>query len=241
MSTAVNENKPSSFYIPDVLYRNRYCNQEDFSILVCGGEDKNKKSYNKVGIFKTAKFEVCDFPFMIKPRNRFLLVNLNNDILAVGGDANQCKELKKSVKSIEIYSNKTKSWQHQYIQVEEKCNYCVCSFMKELFIIGGWIISSDVSLNTCFNYSMKSEKWSQIADLNVERCLAACTVFEGKIVVSGGVNDVDWHYLKSVEAYNFHENKWTNLPDMIEERSFHAAVSMGNKMFVVGGDYTRSC
>ena len=86
MSIAINENKPTVFCINDVLYQNRYCNQEDFSILVCGGRDKNNKSYNKVWEFKTSKFEACDFPCMIKPRNRFSLVNLNNDILAIGGD-----------------------------------------------------------------------------------------------------------------------------------------------------------
>ena len=27
------------FNVPKVLYKNRYCNQDDFSILVCGGEN----------------------------------------------------------------------------------------------------------------------------------------------------------------------------------------------------------
>ena len=111
----------------------------------------------------------------------------------------------KSVKSIEIYSNKTKSWQQQYIQVKEKFDYCVCSFMKELFILGGWNETNERNLNLCYKYNMKSDKWNQIADLNFERSAAACELFEGKIVVSGGLNYDD--ELKTVEAYDYYEDK----------------------------------
>ena len=37
------ENKFIPFHVPKVLYENRYCNQEGFSILFCGGKDKNRK------------------------------------------------------------------------------------------------------------------------------------------------------------------------------------------------------
>ena len=38
--------KLKDFCLPKVLYRNRYCNQEDFSTLVWGSKDpKNYKSY----------------------------------------------------------------------------------------------------------------------------------------------------------------------------------------------------
>ena len=129
MSTVFIEMKPTSFHVPDILYENRYCNQEDFSILVCGGRDKKGKYLNRVWELKLPQFEACGFPFMIKLRYKFSLVNLNNDILALGGDKSYSEVLKKSMKSIEIYSNKTNFWQEQYIQVEEKFNYCVCSFI----------------------------------------------------------------------------------------------------------------
>ena len=89
MSTTIKENKPTVFYRNDVLFQNKYCNQDDLSILDCGGREKYKKSYSKVWEFNTSKSEACDFPCMIKPPSRFSLVNLNNDILAIGGDSNQ--------------------------------------------------------------------------------------------------------------------------------------------------------
>ena len=40
-----------SFDFPlKVLYENRYCNQDDFSVLVCGG--KNEKNQNMKSVFK---------------------------------------------------------------------------------------------------------------------------------------------------------------------------------------------
>ena len=33
---------------PKILYKNRYCNQDDFSVLVCGGKFKNDEVKNNV-------------------------------------------------------------------------------------------------------------------------------------------------------------------------------------------------
>ena len=37
-----------TFQVPKILYENRYCNKEGFSILICGGKDKNGKVTNEV-------------------------------------------------------------------------------------------------------------------------------------------------------------------------------------------------
>ena len=44
--------------IPKVLYENRYCNQKEFSILVCGGKDKNGKITNEVLELEVPSFKV---------------------------------------------------------------------------------------------------------------------------------------------------------------------------------------
>ena len=59
------EDRLSFTYVPKVLYENRYCNQEGFSILACGGGDKNKnKSVNQVLEVIVRSFEITEFPFM---------------------------------------------------------------------------------------------------------------------------------------------------------------------------------
>ena len=63
---------------------------------------------------------------------------------------------------------------------------------------------SNENLKSCFVYNMKSDRWSQIADMNEERYFAACTVYEGKIVVCGGYVR---RSMRTAEAYDYHEKK----------------------------------
>ena len=55
------KNQSIAFRVPKVLYENRYCNQEDFSILVCGGKDKNGKITNEVLELEIPSFKVNKF------------------------------------------------------------------------------------------------------------------------------------------------------------------------------------
>ena len=38
----------NSDFPPKVLYENRYCNQDDFSVLVCGGKNKKRELVYKL-------------------------------------------------------------------------------------------------------------------------------------------------------------------------------------------------
>ena len=114
------KDKPPSFYVSEVLYQNRYCNQEDFSVFIGGGKNKNDKCYNTVWEVKIPSFELRKFASLVKPRCRLGLYVVNSDIIAIGGDVNFNEELKKTIKSIEIYSDKSKTWQLHYIQIRER-------------------------------------------------------------------------------------------------------------------------
>ena len=115
--------------VPKVLYENRYCNQEGFSILICGGKDKKGKITNQVLELKIPSFEMKKFPSMVKPHCYLKLVNIKSDILAIGNRTKLNKSLEDSVVFTEIYSGKAKIWNHQYTKSEEKSSYCVGSFM----------------------------------------------------------------------------------------------------------------
>ena len=133
-SSVYEEEKPPSFYVSEVLYQNRYCNQEDFSLLIGGGKNKNDKCFNTVWEVKIPCFEVRKFASMVKPRCHLGLIVVNSDIMAIGGHVNFNEELKKTIKSVELYSDKSKTWQQQYIQIEERYNFCFCSFMKKVSV-----------------------------------------------------------------------------------------------------------
>ena len=56
------ESKSMPFHAPKVLYenikQNIYCNQEYFSILICGGKNKNGKTANKVLELEVPSFKM---------------------------------------------------------------------------------------------------------------------------------------------------------------------------------------
>ena len=110
--------------------------------------------------------------------------------------------------------------------------FSVCSFMNSIYIIGGYLDYCSYSRG-CYKYEINYNKWTKIADLNIDRSSPSCAVFEGKIVATGG-----YRYtvrIKSAESYDHYENKWSYFPDMIGLRDEHSSFSMGNKLFVIGG------
>ena len=225
ISTSTNKEGDSLLHVPTVLYENRYCDQDDFSILICGGENENREALNDVYELKGPDFVPMKFPSMLEPRSLCETAVISSDIFVVGGS------LSNNVKvtySVEIWSEKSKTWCYKTQLPDKRRSFRICSFKQNLYIIGGCGVGCKETLSSCLVYNIKNAKWSQIPDMNTKREHVACTVFEGKIVVSSG-------YLKSVEAYDYYENKWTYLADMIETRVCHASVSMGNKMFVIGG------
>ena len=158
------ENKTFPFHVPIVLYENRYCNQKGFSILIREGKYKNEKVENEVLELELPSFEIKKFPSTVKPHYIYNLATINSDIIAVCGKVKPNDSLESAV-SVEIYSEKTKTWSHQYVQIDERKRYCVSSFMSKLYLIGGWIDCNNESLISCYSYDINSNAWNQIADL----------------------------------------------------------------------------
>ena len=182
------KSKSISFQVPKVLYENRYCNQEGFSILICGGKDKNYIHTNEVLELKIPSLKVNNFPFMVEPHYFLNLATIKSDILAVADRRDLNKRLDKSVITVEIFSEKTKTWTHQCVRKDERICFCISASMSKLYIIGGKVTSCRKSLSLCNSYNPISNTWNKTGDLNVARYCGACTVFEGKIVVTGGFN-----------------------------------------------------
>ena len=220
-------------FLPKALYENRYCNQDDFSVLVCGGKNKNQTAVNSIYKLDGTKLKCEKFTSMPKERYNCKTAVIYSDLFVLGGylrNGKISKNGRKFCNSSRKFCYKTQTWSSETKLPVNDNYYCVCTFKKKLYVIHGDKIM--------FVYNLKKEKWTQLADTKQKRHNAACTVFEGKIVVTGGKY---YRTLKSVEAYDHYENKLTYLPDMIEERLFHASVSMGNKLFVIGGWITTSC
>ena len=87
--------------------------------------------------------------------------------------------------AVKSYLSSTDSLNNLLSLYEEKLNYCICSFMGKLFVIGGKNKLERYD-RPCVFYDKQSSIWHSFAPMIESRQNAACTVFEGKIVVSGG-------------------------------------------------------
>ena len=165
-----------------VLYENRYCSQDEFSIVVCGGKDKNWDATKEVSEIRGPDFEKSsELTPMLNPRDEFInTAVVGSDLHVIGG------EWTDEWTSFEIYSAKTKGWKEckpPHILLKF-CN--ICSFMKSVYTIGGF--EGLAYGKSCYKYNKSLNSWSKMAELNTERHSSACAVFEGKIVVIGGRN-----------------------------------------------------
>ena len=94
------------FHVPTVLYKNRYCDQGGFSILVCGGVKENREALNDVYELKWPMLELIKFPSMLEQRIECNTAVINSDILVAGGYTTDGKVLS----SVEMFSNENKTW-----------------------------------------------------------------------------------------------------------------------------------
>ena len=220
-----------------VLYKNRYCNQEEYDV-VCFKKPV-KGSPNKVIKLKGPNFTTTQtLTPMLKPHYHIERAVVGTDIYVINEDGIRSSSTDNHDfrnKLCEVYSQKRKKWNKLTGLEEIIDNVCVCSFMQQVYFIGKIPVSFGSFKSKCIKYDPSHGSFSFIAQMNTCRRSAAWTVFEGKLVVCGGIDDRNFKVLKSVEAYDHHENKWNYLPEMLYARYDHELVSMGNKMFVVGG------
>ena len=81
--------------------------------------------------------DVSEFASMEKSRDLLQITTINSDIFAIVDSVELYESLEKALTPVELYSDRTKTWQHQYVQIEERYYYSLCSFRKQLFVIGG--------------------------------------------------------------------------------------------------------
>ena len=220
-----------------ILYQNRYCDQEEFSI----GLFSDAYYSGDVSTFKPFLLKNFDtkmyLPSLSRTNFECKAVSIGSEIY-VSGDFDDYSTL-----SFVRYSSSTKTWFKLPETKELKPGYYMSSFMQKVFII------NEFNYENSWYYDIKTNIWTSIASMIEKRRYAACAVFEGKIVVSGGkkkekisneVNQDGSMYLslgckiiklKSIEGYDFYENKWYYFPEMLSPRSNHFAISIGNKMF----------
>ena len=134
--SSTKEGPKSLFNVPTVLYENRYCDQDGFSILICGGENGNREAVNDVYQLKWPNFESIKFPSMLEPRSNCETAVVNSDIFVVGGHvgSSSTKEYK-AISSVEMFSNRNKTWCHKTQLPDNRRQCAISSFKQNIYRI----------------------------------------------------------------------------------------------------------
>ena len=178
--SAVNfQQMKSSDFPPNILYQNRYCDQDEFSILVCGGRNEHKKAVKSIFQLYGPKLECKIYTYLPEGLYNCKTAVINSDLFVAGGFTQNDKY----DYSVRKFCKKTTTWLYETQLDMDNGTFSICSFKQNLYV---FYYHSPRNCSKCFVYKIKNNKLSHIADLDRGRYGAACTVFEGKIVVSGG-------------------------------------------------------
>ena len=226
----LDQNKPS------IYCTSRYCNQDKFDILICGGWDCRSKKVVKsvLNINASDKIDVQTLPPMTKERRFFKAVCLMGEIYVLDGLDNN----NNFIKSIEKYSPSTKTWSRVAGMFDCRKDFGVCAFVDQLFVVDGCFYQNDSNAsnkitNSCLKFDTKEKIWIKVSNTKGARSCAACAVFQGSIVVSGG-HGAHQQNLNTVESYDVFADEWSPLPSMVNGKSDHSLVAVKDKLFAIG-------
>ena len=221
---------------PMLNYKMRYCNQEKFSILVCGGYDELKEEYGEKTDYLIRKFDAENFDKFetfseLSGFNYFCSVNVMCELYVLA------KRTNIDIITVYKYSHEKDDWDKMEVINTGRVCFSVCSFLNKIYVVGGHY-KNEKAVNSCFEIDTASCKDKPIKRMNEARILAGCVAFQGKVVVSGGCDtDINnnFYNLNTVEAYCNVNNTWSAMPNMLHARHNHILVAIKSNLFVFGG------
>ena len=116
-------------------YTSRYCNQNSFSILLCGGIYDFDEYDRNVSQINGSNFEdVKDLPPIKTDRVYHVAVCLRGEVFVFSGidDENNF------IESVEKYSPSNNTWTVVTNMADKRLNFSACAFIDKIFIFGGY-------------------------------------------------------------------------------------------------------
>ena len=210
-----------------VNYTNRYCNQNNFNMLIFGGDHPNKLVNNVTQINGNNPKDVKALHPMERERKCFKVVCVKGEVYVLGGYNTNLN----LVWSVEKYSPSTHSWSVVADMFDNRDNFCACAFMDKIFVVGG--CTNTAVYNYSLEFDTKDNHWRRVTGMKEARADAACAVFEERIIVSGGW-DTNGDDLKTVESYDVITDEWSSMPNMTDSKVQHSLVALKNKLYAIG-------
>ena len=208
----------------------RYCDQDEFDIITIG----NLFFTQNVNLIDKRK-NVTRLGDLHEKREDIFMVCLKNDVYIFGGSEEGMSSI-----MVKKYSPLDDRWLELPDLDSANRNYfSLCAFMESIYLIGGWVESSDEFLSNCIEYDARSCEWKEVAKMHEPRANPASVVFEGNVVASGGKVDIV-NQSNRVELFDHVANEWSFMANMVKSRHSHRLVALRNKLFVLGGPLTNS-
>ena len=214
---------------------NRYCDQNKFNILVCGGIHR-RKFYGNVNHIDGKDFKNFKLLTLLSKCRDLQAAVIKDAVYFFGGFGAKLA----SNFSVEKYSFTTSRVEKICDMHDDRLYYCVCSFMDKIHAIGGSNLDGKI-FNYCLEFDPKHCSWKEFAGTMEPRDLSACAVFQGKLVASGGRDPETLDNLETVETFDHVTGKWSRMPGLNFARCQHSSVAVRNKLFVSPGFGHPSC
>lgn len=212
-----------------VVETNRYCNNNDFDVLVCGRDRKRNRFLKVLRCDGSNLNYVEDIPFMQDKIKyvRFRFLYLKGTVYALAIEPRTRRKVLKS------YSLLTKTWKNHADMTNYREGFSMCGFVDKIFAIGG------VRETSCDEYDVTGNQWRRVKGMSQARHFPACAVFQERVVASGGFFRRE--SLNTVECYDVAADAWQRMPSMIEGRGLHGLVAVKSKLFAIAGSKTSTC
>ena len=219
------------YHRSDIANYHRYCDQDMFNILVCGGcsDGFYLKSIHQVDVRNPSKTNALQMP---KSRAYFKAVYLKGEIYFFYGS-----DKVESLTSVDKYSMFNKTWECVSDDGANQQRFTACGLMDKIYVCGGHRRNNRAHIlyrNTDRMLDTEDRAWKNIAKMRHKRRDAACSVYRGQVVVTGGCYQNE--PMRNVESYDHALDEWVEMPSMINAQYRHSQVTVKNKLFIISCD-----
>ena len=132
--------------------------------------------------------KVLEYPFSLNSCENSKQIDFitkrrcNSKVVTYGSNFFVISENRRSC-SLEKYSKLNENKIVLPSLLDKRTQFCVCSFMQKVYVIGGFWEVENASIESCVCYDTKRNKWTyfNITLMNQHRDNASCAVFKVKL------------------------------------------------------------
>jgi DNA-binding CsgD family transcriptional regulator len=175
----------------------------------------------------TPRQQWFELPGLPTPRQGLAVVNYNNQIYAIGGEANDGIS-----NVVERFNPMANSWTALSPKPTRVTDISAATIGGLIYVPGGRV-SSESPTEVTEIYDPQNNTWSTGKSLPKALSAYALAEFEGQIYLFGGWDGSQ--VVNDAYVYDYHNDTWSSIPPMPTARSYAGAVVVDGNIYVIGG------